>query len=118
MSLRNLRMLDRATGNRNPPPELGCSRVLVFSHGRKSETSDLRWSSPRAGIFLITLCAWASIDVLLIAALLLEIGDEGDRLIGRAYAVLGDDLDQRALDVLGHALGIAADIDVGAVGDP
>src|SRR5258708_3404136 len=33
--------------NRHPPPELGCSRVLALLHGRKSETSELRWSSPR-----------------------------------------------------------------------
>src|SRR5712691_5967901 len=59
-----------------------------------------------------------SVDVLLVAALPLEVGDEGDRLVDRARAVLGDDVDQRALDVAGHALGVAADIDVGAVGEP
>src|SRR5580704_5553017 len=41
--------------NRHPPPELGCSRVLALLHGRKPETSDLRWSSPRAGFFGIML---------------------------------------------------------------
>src|SRR5260370_38565963 len=41
--------------NRHPPPELGCSRVLALLNGRKPETSDLRWSSPRAGFFGIML---------------------------------------------------------------
>src|SRR5215472_1745025 len=60
----------------------------------------------------------ASIHVLLIAALLLELVHEGDRLVAGARTVLCDDVDQRALDVLGHALGVAADIDVGALGQP
>src|SRR5713101_7805249 len=37
--------------NRSPPPELGCSRVLALLSGRKSETSDLRWSSPEGKLF-------------------------------------------------------------------
>src|SRR5262245_55953700 len=59
-----------------------------------------------------------SVHVLLVAPGLLEIGHEGDRLIERAHAVLCDDLDQRALDVLGHALGIAAHVEVRALGEP
>src|SRR5262245_64726271 len=58
-----------------------------------------------------------SIDVLLIATLFLEIGDEGDGLVDRSRAVRGDQIDQCALHVLTHGDG-AADIDVGAVGDP
>src|SRR5207237_5881940 len=30
----------------------------------------------------------------------------------------GDDLDPRAFHILGHALGVAADVDVGAIGQP
>src|SRR5215211_5580929 len=60
----------------------------------------------------------ASIHVLLIAAALLEVGHEGDRLVGRAHAVLRDDVDQRPFHVLGHALGVAAHIHMRAVGEP
>src|SRR5262249_15642824 len=42
----------------------------------------------------------------------------GNRLVGRACAVRGDDLDPRTLDILGHTLGIAANIDVRTLGDP
>src|SRR5215831_9959965 len=65
--------------------------------------------------------AWtfiASVHVLLIAAALLELSHEGDRVVGRARAVLRDDVDERPLHVLGHALGVTAYIDVGAVGEP
>src|SRR6516165_2120036 len=58
-----------------------------------------------------------SIDVLLVATLSLEVGDEGDSLVGRSRAVRGDQIHQSALYVLAHGYG-AADIDVGAVGDP
>src|SRR5262249_12285135 len=64
---------------------------------------------PRAG---------PSIYVLLIAADLFQIGDESNGLIARARAVRGDDLDPGALHILGHALGVAADVDVGAFGEP
>src|SRR5262249_36440579 len=59
-----------------------------------------------------------SIYVLLVAPGFFQIGDERNRLVGSARAVCGDDLDPRGLDVLGHAFGIAADIDVRAVGEP
>ncbi len=38
--------------------------------------------------------------------------------LAAARAVLGNDIDQREFDVLGHALGVAADIDVRAVSEP
>src|SRR5262249_33906559 len=62
--------------------------------------------------------ARTSIYVLLIAPGFFQIGDERNRLVGRARTVRGDDLDPCALDVLGHAFSIAADIDVRAVGEP
>src|ERR1043166_10053281 len=62
--------------------------------------------------------AHASVDVLLVAALLLELRHERDRLLDGARAMLRHDVDQRALDILRHALGIAADIDMRAVGEP
>src|SRR5262249_53293204 len=60
----------------------------------------------------------ASVDVLLVASPLLEVGDERDRLVDRAHAELRNDIDQRKLHVLGHALGVAAAIDVRSVGEP
>jgi hypothetical protein len=59
-----------------------------------------------------------SVDVGLIAALRLEFADKPDRFRWRPTAVLRDDVDQRRLDVLGHALRIAADVHVGAVIEP
>src|SRR5262245_20595400 len=58
------------------------------------------------------------VNVLLVTAFALEIGDEGDRLVHAARAVLRHDVHQRDLHVLGHALGVAADVNVGAVGEP
>src|SRR6478736_6116010 len=58
------------------------------------------------------------VHILLIAALLLQVRDERDRLVGGAHAVLRHDVDQRALHVLRHALGVAADVDMRAVGKP
>ena len=60
----------------------------------------------------------ALIDILLESALFLELGNERNRLFGRARAELCDDIDQRTLDVLGHSLGVATDIDMGALGQP
>jgi hypothetical protein len=60
----------------------------------------------------------ALVDVLLVAALPFQLRHERDRLIGRARAVLRHDVDQRALDVLRHSLGVAADIHMRAVGEP
>src|SRR5580704_12396232 len=57
------------------------------------------------------------INVQLEPPLLLELPDEAHGLVGRPGAELGHDIDQRALHVLGHALGIAADIDMGAFGE-
>src|SRR5690242_9214868 len=59
-----------------------------------------------------------SIHVLLEPALLLELRHKCDGFIGRAGTELGDDVDQRALDVLGHPLGVAADIEMRAFGKP
>src|SRR5436305_1594226 len=58
------------------------------------------------------------VNVLLVAALFLEVRHESDRLIGRAGTVLRHDVDQRAFDVLGHALGVATDIKMRAIGEP
>src|SRR5262249_29090650 len=58
-----------------------------------------------------------SIDVLLVATLSLEVGDEGDSLVDRSRAVRGDQIHQGALHILAHGYG-AADIDVRAVGEP
>jgi hypothetical protein len=60
----------------------------------------------------------ALVDVLLVAALPFQLRHERDRLIGRARTVLRHDVDQRALDVLRHSLGVAADIHMRAVGEP
>src|SRR6266851_6380417 len=60
----------------------------------------------------------SSIDVLLITAFFLQIADEYRSLFRAAHAVLGDDIDKSNLDVLGHALSVAADVDVRAVGEP
>jgi len=46
------------------------------------------------------------------------IRDKQHGLVGRARTELGDDIDQRTFDVLGHSLGVAADIDVRALGEP
>src|SRR5262245_17552018 len=71
----------------------------------KESTRGVRWPT-------------ASIHILLIAALLLQIRYEQSRLFRAARAVLRHDIDQRGLDILCHALGVAADIEVRAVGDP
>src|SRR5579871_6408749 len=52
-----------------------------------------------------------SIYVSLIPPALLEIGQVGDRLVGGSLAVLGNDVDERALHILTHAHG-AADVEV------
>src|SRR4051812_46742923 len=59
-----------------------------------------------------------SINVLLEAALLLEVGDKQHRFVGRPRAELPDDIDQRAFDIPGHPFCIATDIDAGAFGEP
>ena len=58
------------------------------------------------------------VDVLLVAALPFQLSHERDRLIGGARTMLRHDVDQRALDVLRHSLGVAADIHMRAVGEP
>src|SRR5215469_10592445 len=72
----------------------------------------------RVPAFAGTTRSFFSIHILLVAAVLLHLGHEGDRLVGRAYPEGRHDLDQRRLDVLGHALGVAADIDMRALGEP
>src|SRR5262249_49093634 len=59
-----------------------------------------------------------SIDVGLITAGLLEVGHEGDRLVSAARADRRDHVDERALHVLRHVFGVAADVNVSAVCDP
>src|SRR5207253_1023595 len=54
-----------------------------------------------------------SINVLLVSAFSLEVGDEGDRLVGRPRALRGNQIDQSALHVLAHTY-CAADIDLRA----
>src|SRR6185436_16181370 len=80
-----------------------------------------KFSAPRSTRNIIrSSLSWIdrSIHVELEPAPLLEFPDEDDRLVGRARAELGDDVDKRPLDVLGHPLGVAADVDVGAFGEP
>jgi hypothetical protein len=60
----------------------------------------------------------SSVNVLLVTAFLLELADKADGFIGRAGTVLGDDVDQRAFDVLRHSLGVAADVNVCPFGKP
>src|ERR1700726_19440 len=60
----------------------------------------------------------SSVDVLLEPALFLEFRDEGNGLIGRTRAELRDDIDQRPLDILRHALGVAADVEIGSLREP
>src|SRR5262249_48500264 len=60
----------------------------------------------------------SSIDVLLVAAPFLQLGDEQRRFLWGANAVLGHDVHQRPLDVLGHAFGVATYVNVSAVRDP
>jgi hypothetical protein len=59
-----------------------------------------------------------SVHILLEPAFLLEFPDKADGLISGTRAELRDDVDQRTLDILRHPLGVAADIDVGATGEP
>src|ERR1700676_915498 len=84
--------------------------------------SSLKFSAPDSGENFIRSdlrrFGTGSIDVLLEPALFLEFPDKADGLIGGARAELRDDINERALDILGHPLGVAADIDVRAVGQP
>jgi hypothetical protein len=59
-----------------------------------------------------------SIDVLLKTASLLELCDKVDGFVGRARPVLRHNVYQRALDVFRHSLGIAADVNMRAFGEP
>src|SRR5215831_10534413 len=59
----------------------------------------------------------SSVNVGLKPPALLQVAHEGDGLARTAAALLGDDVHQRPLDVLAHAHG-AADVDMGAVGEP
>ena len=56
--------------------------------------------------------------VRLIARGLLETLHEDHRLVGAASAMRGDDIDERGLDILGHALGVTAHINMGAFVQP
>src|SRR5690349_428666 len=59
-----------------------------------------------------------SVDVLLEPALLLQVRNEAHGLGRGARAVVRNDIHQRALDVLGHAFGIAANIEMRALREP
>src|SRR5262249_1658017 len=59
-----------------------------------------------------------SVNIRLVAAGLLEVGHEGDRLVRRARPEGRDHIDECALHILRHVLGVAAHIYVGALGDP
>src|SRR5579863_3454905 len=58
------------------------------------------------------------INVGLVTAIDLQLAEEPHRLGRCAAAMLGDDVDERGLDVLGHAQRVAADIDVRAIIKP
>src|SRR5579864_6603032 len=58
-----------------------------------------------------------SVDVGVVAVIFLQFGKERDRLIDTARAMGRDHVHQGALDVLAHGDG-AADIDMGAFGEP
>jgi hypothetical protein len=73
----------------------------------------IRWHLKRIGLEPVP-----SVYVLLEPAFLLEFPDKADRFIGGTRAELRDDIDQRALDIFRHPFGVAADIDVGAIGEP
>jgi len=77
----------------------------------------LDWSAHES-FFSAEKLRMALVDVLLVAALPFQLRHERDRLIGGARAMLRHDVDQRALDILRHPLGVAADIDMRAVGEP
>src|SRR5882672_10521128 len=66
----------------------------------------------------VTIVTPGLIDVLLEPALLLEFRDKQHGLVGGPGTALGDDIDQRALAILCHPLGVAADVDVGALRQP
>lgn len=58
------------------------------------------------------------VDVGLIASLLPQRRKIGDGLIAAAPAMFGNDVDQSALHILGHALGVATDVEVRALLEP
>src|SRR5687768_6323477 len=65
-----------------------------------------------------TTFAGHSIHVAQVALVLLELGDEGGGiLLGQAAVFLGDGV-EGGIDVLGHARGIAADVEGGTVLEP
>src|SRR5260370_36456987 len=85
-------------------------RAHDFAHPRALS------SAPLPTLHCAFMCA--SVHVLLIAAALLEIGDERNRLVGRAHPEGRHHVDEGALHVPRHVLGVAADIDVGAFREP
>jgi hypothetical protein len=92
---------------------LGVKRERKLLHNR-TEQEFYSFEFSRSGTGSAGIPDTRLIHVLLIAALLLEFADKVDGFVGRARAMLGDDIDQRALNVLCHSLGIAADVDVSA----
>ena len=86
------------------------SRALAAA-GRRNREAGRRRHAPRARRRL-------SRRRRLIAAGLLEVGDEGLGALLVVAAVHRRDLDQRLLDIGGHALGVAADVEVCAALQP
>src|SRR4051812_7511213 len=115
-------LLPRLRAARAPSPRSCGERVWVRGASTSARVADIpphpnplplkkgdreRWRSPPPP---------PSIYILLIAPFALELADERHRLVGGAHAVLRDDVDQRALDVLGHPLRVTADVHMRAVG--
>src|SRR6202021_4313199 len=86
----------------------GSDRSEIFS-GSDSDENFIRSGFPKLQ---------RSINVLLEPTFLFEFPDEADGLIGAACTELRHDIDQRAFDILCHPFGVAADVDIGAFGQP
>src|SRR3981081_3907171 len=106
------------------PFAAGCKATLEIAILTLCQTpiaveNSLRWF--RARILFVQyskLMGTVSVDVLLEPILFLEFRDKADGLVGRTCTELRDDIDQRAFDIFRHPLGVAADINVRAFGQP
>ncbi len=90
------------------------TKILLNELARKSYSFEFLSSGTRVCGIQDT----SSIDVLLVPALFLEFAHKADSLISGASAVLSNDVHQRALDILGHPLGVTTDIDMRAFCKP
>src|SRR5215471_14585748 len=112
------------SGSSSPPAGSAADSLEICSRAQRSAgrvvepVASVSMMAQRLGL-MVSCCAvqQSSIDVLLVAPLFLELGDEGDGLVDRSRAMRSGHIDKRALHVLAHGYG-AADIDMGAVGDP